>query len=646
MSVLDVTPTFRSPYAHAPARNVLPSVTKDDTPVDQWAYERGHHRTTSLLYQSLREADWNHPTITNPTLTDILPALPVLDREPLSAAPFTTRTLNILEKQQTFTWGSLGTWTRSQVENSPGMGVNSLDNFYHTVSVKYLEMLLDPHPVKQPLQAWCAYVGRGKWEPHEHIQVVLDEIADTFPVHDNTTPLVSDLALLTSQPTKSFTPTEFMNYVLEELGDRQWNILQRRVFAPVKMSTLNEMGNEYGVTRELIRQQQKTAAQKLRSLLETQQGASVRAHVDLVHRFAGSAFPSDNCPYLIEQINRVSDEPLTTTDSYHLFVLWAAGYTYDKVSRWWKLPEFENAVRTIKTDVGHVLTPTQTLSQTLHHNYPIRGRYLARFLQEVIGLKEGPIGWFDPSTPSVDRAIAVLRFHETPLTIDELETHVGHLARDFMLNDDRVHRSTRTRIALREWELPEYSSITKLLTELIETYGPVTHVQASDMLCEKWEVSPASVRSYLTSAPMFIRNGDDDTYRLRRPDEPYELDISQPEAWTNVKRIAHGVHELRVTLDEHMLRGVSIHVPVGLAATAGVTPGKEHVFVVTNEIEGYSSYRLWWLDTSSIGPNGQTVRAPAEHWNLTDGDNLYVVFNTHRNTVTFNPSSLFDELGN
>lgn len=406
-------------------------------------------------------------------------------------------------------------------------------------------------------------------------------------------------------------------------------------------STLEAIGQVYGITRERVRQLQRRTERRVRRQLEDDPAA--RALAAALPARLGVAFPLAGLAEVPELADL--DAPglgLTAEERAELWrtAVWSAGFSLavkraDAPGDGWALREG--------------VTPDALLG-ILRERAASTGRLALRDARATLAtasvsssvaaalLDETPEGMkrfgetFLPWPPSLtDKAEVILRWLGRPASdeeifrlIDEPRSHRGF--RNRLTEDRRFVRTDRSVFALRSWGMQEYLGISDEIAAIIERAGGETSM--ADIVADitdRFSVAESSVRAY-ANAPRFVSKKG----RVRvRTDEP--VDLSLPDALTVAGAYRPSPDRLRFLLDviRDTLRGSGRMVPAPVAAALGVGPGGERLFLS----ETGARVRISWRMASPSGPNIGSVKSFADQTGAALGDRLALDFDTARGTV-------------
>ncbi len=373
--------------------------------------------------------------------------------------------------------------------------------------------------------------------------------------------------------------------------------------------TLEQLGAQFDVTRERIRQIETRLRRRLQSFLASPDGQPARDLAKKVRTALGSAFPADSDSLyfseLFSSISSADDRALISA-----CLLWIAG-PYEKFGTWEVVDRALvsmtlDALLSALDDRGW-LSPQAAQEALVRAD--IRVPHHAEWLR-TIGFLEMDGGWLLRLSNIPDRAEQVLRYRGVPITADELLPLVDcdnvRSLRSRLLEDERFKRTSRQgHFALREWaQYDEYTGIAEEIAEEITRQGGVADTQhLIEVISQRYGVKANSVYQYL-SAPMFIKMSEG-RVRLRAPDEMKTV-RSDPRFCPGLYRVAEQ-WLLRVKINSETLRGSGRALHPSVAALVGCQPGQRLVFKSPRD-----EIVVSWPAGSACGPNIGSLRPDVE----------------------------------
>ena len=412
------------------------------------------------------------------------------------------------------------------------------------------------------------------------------------------------------------------------ITDRMREILSERTFATGPGTTLQALGERYGLTRERVRQIEKRAIQKLDVHLNerTLFGAIIWRAKALRERL-GTGVPRSDAS--IESELAWASQDLISNNNIDLpfarsLMLWLAG-PYKLCGPWLlaekRLPE-STLTELLKRRDGRGLIPESEITETLT-GFGVKAKYHEKWLSYLRGFSrvEGGVIYFHGSI--LDRAHALLRFHGRPLGVEELVKNIGEVStrsfRGRLINDSRFWRINK-QCEFVIADTPGYDEYTKITDEIIqeiETCGgtaPFNHLV--EKISRDYGVKESSVILYLKT-PKFTT---DKNNIVRVFDTSISVDI--PTDITKSAACYQSNGETwcwRVLVNEQMMRGSSRAVPNSFARILGCDIG--HKIKVETEC---GPLVVSWLLGSLSGALIGSLRRVVEYYEAQPGDYIFV----------------------
>lgn len=240
------------------------------------------------------------------------------------------------------------------------------------------------------------------------------------------------------------------------LNERDAAILHRRLIR-FEGSTLDDLGLEFGVTRERIRQVETKLKTRLDGWVASESGRSVRWALHLMSRGLGASAPDSEVPL-------VGDDG-GNSDEFGL-LLYLADMVWDRAShqihrrnfRWPKVSE-------VPAVDGGPLVDEAAFAELLL----LRGvvdEHLDWAIEQVDGLRRlnGTLVFWPGNL--VEQAMAALTVHGSPMTDNDIADAFDREfnrrgLRDRMLQDPRIIRVTKDDFALTSWGLASTAELSR-----------------------------------------------------------------------------------------------------------------------------------------------------------------------------------------
>lgn len=358
---------------------------------------------------------------------------------------------------------------------------------------------------------------------------------------------------------------------------REETVLWARVLPPSPQCTLADLGEEFGVTRERVRQ----IENRVRVELNRRQGDPAIQH--LVARVRASAGPVLS----VAALDRILRGVVTSTSAPNVSpeALERRMVALRDVSGPWTgwhglllSADGEEVQRAVEIAIATAAPGDEVDSLTIE----LLRRGIADLELEVavfasLGLAaiDGAVVRWPASMH--DRAVAVLRRRGKPMSMFDIHQAVGpernprSLANQVQ-SDPRIMRRGLDLYGLREWGGEEYSGILEEIEQRIERSGGAVSLQALvEEFVREFGVSESSVRSY-ASDPRFEKV-DGDLIRFRDGDDP-DFDPSRYPIDFAAGCVRHGSEwHLRVVVDADVLRGSGRQLRRAVAVALGLEPG-------------------------------------------------------------------------
>ncbi len=296
---------------------------------------------------------------------------------------------------------------------------------------------------------------------------------------------------------------------LGQFPSREQAIMRHRIFR--SRMTLEELGQQFGVTRERIRQLETRLKKELNDYFASMEGLLIRRYATELQKDLGSAVPSE---WLDEYCRARLSPSIASADDLDLvaaYALWVAG-PYCGHGRWISAGDFstEDTAATLlaRLDERGWISPAVARDTLLGAG--IREVHHKDWLGSH-GFVVADEGWLPKLRNIPDRVEQILRYRGMPVQAEELyilaDCESERSLRNRLLEDKRFKKISRQgHFALSEWpQYEEYSGIAEEIAEEIEKQGGSAKSEVLiEELSKRYGVSPNSVYQYL-SAPMFIK---------------------------------------------------------------------------------------------------------------------------------------------
>lgn len=366
-------------------------------------------------------------------------------------------------------------------------------------------------------------------------------------------------------PIESAPPSlqESLDMLLFSLDERERAIITRRIMSD-HSSTLDELGKEFGITRERVRQIEKSLRETLSSLLDGEFHVSERLRA--MFEAEGPILRYSTAVRIVPELD-ITLEP----EGIPVLPLIAAvcSPTFSVSDGWLATPSIDDAVKLVKTDLPQaadqygVVDLTPSASHASSEQRERENRNFADWLSY-----SGIIMYRDHAIigrAQNDRAVAVLSIEGHPLTTEEIAERIGagnaRSMRNRLADDERIMRVDVTSWGLRDWNLEEYSGIRQEIRERIERNGG--SVKLDDLvqeLCSQFSISSRSVMTYAASLPFLSSHG----VVTLADEERYDVPDANPYDVARMFRIPGG-WALRITVNAEHARGSGSILPLAIA---------------------------------------------------------------------------------
>jgi hypothetical protein len=422
---------------------------------------------------------------------------------------------------------------------------------------------------------------------------------------------------------------------------RLLGVLSERLYPAGKRRTLDELGRELGVTRERVRQIEKSIQKDIERRLADPANAIVRRAATRLARQLRNCVPLDQVPTEVRAV--LTHDDAVDGATLPIRVLLQMAGPYEVFERWAVRAPAEKLIATTSHELQGAMedgTTDYQEAEALLLDAGIPETEVAPWL--VVACKcrvlDGRVvSW----TGSIaDKSARILALYGEPRTVDEIvaalgsETNVRSLLGQIQ-GDPRFLRRGKKHYGLSSWGGEEYTKISDEIAQEIERQGgSATLEHLIDTLCEPFGVSSTSVRAY-ASGPPFVRLGDgriaigegDDRRVQRQAMEHAKGCFKLGEYWS-----------LRVAVDAELLRGSGRLFPVAAMQHLELQPGSAAVLETP-----HGDISLRWDRQPHIG----SLRDATRGLSCKEGDLLFVRFmgDLHADFVVIRESALASEGG-
>lgn len=398
-----------------------------------------------------------------------------------------------------------------------------------------------------------------------------DAIADNETTANDGTAAENTTATAAANTANEFTPiepappslAESLTMLLFSFDEREYAIATQRLMAE-QPSTLDEIGKEFNITRERVRQIEKALRNEITTLLD--------GEFHLSERLA-AMFEAEGPILRYATAARIIPELESTVEPEGLAILPLIGNlcspTFSVSDGWLATPSIDDAVKLVKTDLPQAADEYGVVDlapSASHANAEQRERETRNFTDwlaysDVMLYKNHAI----LGRTQGDRAAAVLSVEQHPLTTEEIAERINAGNARSLANrlaiDERIMRVDIGTWALREWGLEEYSGIRQEIRERIERNGGSVRLDALvEELSSQFSISPNSVVTYASTLPFLSSHGV-----VTLADEArYDVPDTNPYDVARMFRIPGG-WALRITVNAEHARGSGSILPLAIA---------------------------------------------------------------------------------
>ena len=398
-----------------------------------------------------------------------------------------------------------------------------------------------------------------------------DATADNETTANDDTAAENATATAAANTANEFTPiesappslAESLTMLLFSFDEREYAIATQRLMAE-QPSTLDEIGKEFSITRERVRQIEKALRNEITTLLDGEFHLSER--LAAMFEAEGPILRYATAAWIIPELE-------STIEPEGLAILPLIGNlcspTFSVSDGWLATPSINDAVKLVKTDLPQAADEYGVVDlapSASHANAEQRERETRNFTDwlaysnvmlyknhAILGRTQG------------NRAAAVLSVERHPLTTEEIAERINAGNARSLANrlaiDERIMRVDIGTWALREWGLEEYSGIRQEIRERIERNGGSVRLDALvEELSSQFSISPNSVVTYASTLPFLSSHGV-----VTLADEArYDVPDANPYDVARMFRIP-GCWALRITVNAEHARGSGSILPLAIA---------------------------------------------------------------------------------
>jgi hypothetical protein len=403
--------------------------------------------------------------------------------------------------------------------------------------------------------------------------------------------------------------------VFDGFDNKSLRILQSRILAFEDQATLDELGQEFGLTRERIRQIEVVILKKIAKRIESPRFRCISRAAKSFATQLGLMVPRHR---LNEITTLIMSSTITSKAPLLLPLLLWKGGPYGLLETWVvRKPISENIAR-VEASLPAPGVPA-TLSEI---SARLRGIGVSAEdplqLLDYFGYRvfaEQVISW---RGTLADKAYILLTNAGHPMTKEEISSDIPgeHSIRtlgNYLSSDGRFVRVNRTQFALSTWGMGAYKGIIGELTaEILRAGGDATLERLTGYLTKSFDVSERSIITYLNS-PRFAKTSRGG-FRVRRDDE--DVSVQTRVELTRSCFFVRQKWSYRLQIDDELLRGSGRAVPGAFVQAVGICRGD-----VSTYSSEWGDYRISW---GGPQPTIGSVRRFVEAFELKNGDWLYL----------------------
>lgn len=472
---------------------------------------------------------------------------------------------------------------------------------------------LDPGVAR--LVSWARIVaGAGNWRD---LQAALTERRLPQEIAD-----LLDGLLRRPLPPDELGATELTDVStwIRDLEPRDAAIVRGR-FLMAPAETLDEIGKQFGVSRERVRQLESKLSSRIDDLMRTEDWAAIRWRVFDLQDKLGAYAP----------LSRFGDYLAGSDELAHGFLLWRAGYVVegDRIRRNDYSPLQAASLPRVDPHLPLIDEPAAEALLLAGGVDPELTDWVMESMEGVARVDGQLVLW---PRSIVEKSFAILAVRGEPLSAEEIAALTGEdvsvrSLRQRLYEDTRMCRMTRSTLGLRSWGAAEYTSVVELMRDSLEEQEAMPLSVLAKDLSERFGASASSVSAF-SSAPVFVV--EEGSIRMRRPDEPFEP-RNKPERVAGLYRLGDDVWIWNIAADYELMRGSGRTLPAEVATFFGVTPGRS--LMLANSVRGLP---INWPESSHVGPNLGSLKPLADAAGAATGDYVRIRFDRSTQTVALN----------
>ena len=400
---------------------------------------------------------------------------------------------------------------------------------------------------------------------------------------------------------------------LLSFDERERCVLEARTFVIGPRITLGELGEKLAVSRERVRQIERSAKKQFEERLASDPACARIMHLAArLRRELGSVAPDESVKVALREALPGSQD----SDLRRAVLINLAGPFRPNEGFWQRATELADLRSWLvqradepltEADLDRLLEEAGVVQE--HRASCIAALSVHRFDDRILV-------W---SGSLADKAARILRVHGDPMSREELYDAIGAdvNARSLLMqvqDDERFRRMSRDSYGLAEWGGEEYTTIADEIEQAIERRGGRAFLdELVDELVNLFGVSPNSVRSYAGSR-RFLRQPDGTLAVAPYGHESVKVVSMPPELDQDLVR-HRGVWTVRLVVDDDVLRGSGRPLRTAIAQAAGLRPGGARKI----QLENGSAQISWSGNQPALG----STRLIVESLGCEDGDYLF-----------------------
>lgn len=407
-----------------------------------------------------------------------------------------------------------------------------------------------------------------------------------------------------------YEPVANAHALIDSFDERQRAILERILDLDKSAPTLEQVGAEFGVTRERIRQIEEKVRDRLKAASTSADHLALVAAANRLSERLGAAVPlaeieRDFAEFPPDLIDRLL---LHLAGPYRIRGEWVLHKSIEGDLQSAVLGAFESVA-----DAG--CAPCDALFDALDE-IGIRTEHRAAALESTPKLRRFDDVVVDWRGSMADKSERILGLRGEAMTAEELVDAIGAASEASLtgqLASDRFTRVGPGRYALSSWDMAEYRGVVHAMVQRIAAAGrPLDVGELSVEIHDEYGASPNSVKILAGTHPAFVLESGQ--VAMRTPDQPYRP--TQQLGETPRCYLVDGMWVWRYTVDHDVLRGSGRAIPESVAVHLGLLPLQKHRVSTP-----HGDLALSWWQQPTMG----STRAVARHLEADEGDWLFLV---------------------